>query len=127
MLAEDVACNARNVFPGLVANKDRDRFNLLTKDVQVDYRGAEVNVENVIRLLTSKTIFPKLWFLQSRFLDRLPEGTPLNKRLLSDENSNVLVFMTGHGGENFLKFRNVEEITAYDLAESFSQMWNEKR
>ena len=61
MLAEDIACNARNVFPGLVANNDRERFNLLTKDVQVDYRGAEVNVENVIRLFTSKKA-PKSYF-----------------------------------------------------------------
>lgn len=54
MLAEDVGCNARNIFPGLVANNDRERFNLLTKDVQVDYRGPEVSVENVIRLFSSK-------------------------------------------------------------------------
>jgi phosphatidylinositol glycan class K len=57
MLAEDVACNARNIFPGLVVNNDRERYNLLTKDVQVDYRGPEVSVENVIRLLTSKKVF----------------------------------------------------------------------
>lgn len=54
MLAEDIACNPRNIFPGLVSNNDRERFNLLTKDVQVDYRGPEVSVENLIRLLTSK-------------------------------------------------------------------------
>ena len=35
--------------------------------------------------------------------------------------------MTGHGGENFLKFRNVEEVSAQDLSGTFEQMWRNKR
>lgn len=56
--------------------------------VKVDYCGFEpgvlwylfqVTVENFIRVLTG----------------RLPPSTPRSKRLLSDEHSNVLVYMTG--------------------------------
>lgn len=54
MLAEDVACNARNVFPGTIVNNELRRENLVEGDVEVDYRGAEVSVDNLIRLLTSK-------------------------------------------------------------------------
>jgi len=56
---------------------------------QVDYRGYEVTVENFIRVLTG----------------RLPPSTPRSKRLLSDNRSNILIYMTGHGGDGFLKFQ----------------------
>lgn len=35
--------------------------------------------------------------------------------------------MTGHGGDEFLKFQDAEEISAYDLADSFKQMSEKKR
>lgn len=54
MIAEDLACNARNVFPGTVVNNELRRENLMGGDVEVDYRGPEVSVENLIKLLTSK-------------------------------------------------------------------------
>lgn len=53
MLADDMACNARNVLPGTVFNHYNHHLNVYGDTVEVDYRGAEVNVENLIRLLTS--------------------------------------------------------------------------
>ena len=35
--------------------------------------------------------------------------------------------MTGHGGDQFLKFQDSEEIGAWDLADAFGQMWEKKR
>lgn len=55
------------------------------------------------------------------------EGTPRSKRLMTDERSNILVYMTGHGGDEFLKFQDSEEISAYDLADAFQTMWAKKR
>jgi len=78
---------------------------------QVDYRGYEVTVENLVRLLTG----------------RLPPTTPRSKRLLTDEGSNLLVYMTGHGGDGFLKFQDAEEITNIELADAFEQMWVKRR
>lgn len=54
MLADDVACNARNKFPATVFNSaDRARrVDLYGQNVEVDYRGYEVTVENFIRVLT---------------------------------------------------------------------------
>ena len=66
-----------------------------------------MTVENLVRLLTG----------------RLPETTPRSKRLLTDEGSNILVYMTGHGGDGFLKFQDSEEITNIELADAFEQMW----
>jgi GPI-anchor transamidase subunit K len=35
--------------------------------------------------------------------------------------------MTGHGGNEFLKFQDAEEISAFDLADAFRQMWEKRR
>ena len=119
MLPDDMACNPRNAFPGTVySNSDRKVDLYGDKQdggggggIEVDYRGYEVTVENFIRLLT----------------DRWDASQPRSKRLLTDAGSNVLVYMTGHGGDEFLKFQDAEEISAFDLADAFGQMWEGKR
>jgi phosphatidylinositol glycan class K len=71
----------------------------------------QVTVENFVRLLTGRT----------------PPGTPRSKQLLTDEGSNVLVYLTGHGGEGFLKFQDSEEVTSQELADAVEQMWQKRR
>lgn len=111
MLPDDMACNPRNAFPGTVYNNADRAIDLYGDNIEVDYRGYEVTVENFIRLLT----------------DRVGEDMPRSKRLLTDDRSNILVYMTGHGGKEFLKFQDAEEISAFDLADAFAQMWEKKR
>ena len=86
-------------------------MDLYGENVEVDYRGYEVTVENFIRLLT----------------DRWEDGVPASKRLGTDEGSNILIYMTGHGGSEFLKFQDSEEISSWDLADAFSQMREKQR
>lgn len=111
MLSDDVACNSRNLFPGSVFNNKDHAIDLYGESVEVDYRGYEVTVENFIRLLT----------------DRWSEDQPKSKRLLTDENSNIFIYMTGHGGDDFLKFQDAEEIASEDIADAFEQMHEKKR
>ncbi|GAC77189.1 hypothetical protein PANT_25d00022 [Moesziomyces antarcticus T-34] len=111
MLADDAACNPRNKFPGNVWASTANRLDLYGHNIEVDYRGYEVSVENLIRLLTG----------------RLPPTTPKSKRLKSDARSNVFLYMTGHGGDEFLKFQDYEEISAVDIADAIEQMWQKKR
>ena len=60
MVADDMACNPRNPRPATVFNNANENINVYGDDVEVDYRGYEVTVENLVRLLTG----------------RLPETTP---------------------------------------------------
>ncbi|THH17475.1 hypothetical protein EW146_g3344 [Bondarzewia mesenterica] len=111
MLADDAACNPRNRYPGCVfANKGR-QLDLYGENIEVDYRGYEVTVENFLRVLTG----------------RVEASVPRSKRLLTDDRSNIFVYMTGHGGNEFLKFQDNEEISAFDIADAFEQMWQKKR
>lgn len=52
---------------------------------------------------------------------------PPNKRLGSDASSNVLVYLTGHGGDGFLKFQDNEEVSSQDVADAVEQMWEKRR
>lgn len=63
--------------------------NLYTNTTEVDFRNYEVNLDTIIRVLT----------------DRHAPGTARSRRLLSDETSNVLVYFTGHGGDEFMKIQ----------------------
>ncbi|KAK6141244.1 hypothetical protein DH2020_024999 [Rehmannia glutinosa] len=110
MLADDMACNARNKYPAQVFNNENHRLNLYGDNVEVDYRGYEVTVENFLRVLTG----------------RHETAVPRSKRLLSDEGSHILLYMTGHGGDEFLKFQDSEELQSHDLADAVKQM-KEKR
>lgn len=83
-------------------------MNLLTISL---FTGYDVTVQNFIRLLTG----------------RLSESTSKSKRLLTDSGSNILIYMTGHGGDGFLKFQDSEEITSIELADAFEQMRQKQR
>ncbi|KYQ92262.1 phosphatidylinositol glycan [Tieghemostelium lacteum] len=111
MLADDMACNPRNSYAGSIFNNENHKMNLYGEDIEVDYRGYEVNVENFIRVLTGR---------------HEPE-VARSKRLLTDDKSNILIFLTGHGGDEFLKFQDNEEISSHDLADAFKQMHEKKR
>jgi GPI-anchor transamidase subunit K len=63
--------------------------NLYTDNIEVDYRNYEVTLDSIVRVLT----------------DRHPPGTARSRRLLSDSNSNVLIYITGHGGNQFMKIQ----------------------
>ena len=111
LLPDDMACNPRNAFPGTVYSNANRALDLYGENVEVDYRGYEVTVENFIRLLT----------------DRWDEQVPASKRLGTDSGSNILIYLTGHGGNEFLKFQDAEEISSWDLADAFAQMHEKKR
>lgn len=54
MLADDAACNTRNKFPGCVYANSGRNLDLYGENIEVDYRGYEVTVENFLRVLTGE-------------------------------------------------------------------------
>ena len=87
MVADDMAYNPRNPRPATVFNSANQNINVYGDDVQVDYCGYDVTVENLVRLLTSR--------------------------------GGIVIYMTGNGGDVFLKFQDSEEITNIELADAF--------
>ena len=106
MIGGAIPCDPRNAAPAHIYNSADRRVDLYPPDVQVDYSGAEVTVQSFLAVLT----------------DRLPAGTPASRRLQSGPRSRVLVYLAGHGGDQFLKFRDHQELTSAELGAAFEQM-----
>eukprot|EP00501_MAST-03F_sp_TOSAG23-6_P002480 GSMAST32.ASY1.ANO1.2591.1 assembled CDS len=111
MLADDMPCNPRNVKPGTVFNDKTQYLNLYGEDVEVDFRGTEVTVRNFLQVLTG----------------RQDDSVPVSKRLQTDANSNILIYMSGHGGDTFLKFQDFEELHASDIGDALAEMYSKNR
>jgi phosphatidylinositol glycan class K len=111
MLGDDAACSSRSRYPAQIFNSESHALDVYGENVEVDYRGHEVTVESFVRVLTG----------------RHDPSVPRAKRLLSDAGSNVLVYITGHGGNEFIKFQDTEELLAADVADALAQMHRKGR
>ena len=119
MLADDIPCNKRNVHRGKIFGRGANGGigEDLMQDVEVDFAGTDVTVDAFLRVLLGRP------------LQGVGESSWNYKRSLPpmDENTNVFVYLTGHGGDNFFKFQDGEELMSNDVASAFSQMHLSKR
>lgn len=112
MIADCSTCDARNPLPGhLAIDVGLDAPSKHPYEAEIDYRGREVSVNTLLRVLTG----------------RHPPGTPLHRQLRSHANSSVLLYLTGHGGDGFLKFHDQEELLSSHLAKAVKDMHKNKR
>ena len=63
------------------------------------------------------------------FASAVPSPPPRRRpqTLATDEHSNVLIYMNGHGGDQFLKFHDMEEVSSHDLGGALREMELKKR
>jgi len=131
MLSDAHGCDPRNPFPGQMFHSDDLKLNIYGDSIEVDYRGYEVTVENFIRVLTGTLFSANLYCISLRVnyfhLGRHDEAVPQRKRLMRDDGSNILIYMTGHGGDEFIKFQDAEEISSQDIADAIQQMYLKQR
>ena len=106
MLAEVPACSPRNLFPGEIFGDESHSKNLMTPDVVVDYRGTEVSAQSLADVLAG----------------HVSKGRSKNQVLASDNESNVLLYLTGHGGDQFLKFHDGDEFSSFNLGNTLREM-----
>ena len=101
MLADEMPSNSRNPLKNaMYAGGSRQR-SLYDENIEIDYRGDEVTVNNLFKVLLGKG----------------------SRTLKTDQDSNILIYWTGHGGDQFFKFQDVEEITATDINRLFQEMY----
>ena len=113
MNAIDFSIDSRNNKPGYVmfnsnykyTNDNIDNYLFSMDDVQIDYYDEQVNVQAFTRLLTGRVT------------------NHMNSRLDSHKNSSILIYLTGHGGDEFFKFQDNEELSAQELAHAFQEMY----
>eukprot|EP00934_Nitzschia_sp_Nitz4_P004583 Nitzschia sp. Nitz4//scaffold45_size130396//70785//71786//NITZ4_003454-RA/size130396-processed-gene-0.219-mRNA-1//-1//CDS//3329552413//4573//frame0 len=107
MIGDEYATNSRNPFKNaMYANGIVPSDTWYNEDTELDFRGSDVTVENFMNAALG--VGPKS--LQQ-----------------ADENSNVIIFVTGHGGDQFFKFQDEEEVTAQDISNLLDEMQNRRR
>lgn len=108
-LGECSACDPRNVDPGKIYYEPGRRYDIFEGpgQIEVDYHKANVHSITWMTLLSGR---------QEAF-------TPLSQVLKSKEGSNVLVYINGHGGNQFTKFQDFDELSADEIAEAFLELF----
>jgi phosphatidylinositol glycan class K len=119
MLADNIACNMRNPYRGQILPRGTSsEAEDLMKNVQVDYSGTDVTVDAFLRVLLGRHLPGE---------DRCQARNNPNQHQRSlpklDEQTNILIYLTGHGGDNFFKFQDGEELMSHDIAYTLSQMY----
>ena len=102
MIADEYATNPRNPFKnGMYANGVKPEETWYSDGTELDFRGADVTVQS--------------------FFDALL-GTGPKSLQHTDEESHLLVLLTGHGGDNFFKFQDEEELTSQDISNLLDEL-----
>lgn len=101
------ACDYRNqAFGSIFSLYNQSRINLYN-NVEIDYKGDEVSSTNFLKLLTGNT----------------PSGELISRKLQSHSQSTVVIYLSGHGGDEFFKFRDNDELSALELGLAISVMY----
>ena len=101
MLAGSVPCDARNALrPSMFGTASRE-VDLLPCNAQVDVRQDEVTVDAMLRILSGRHAATEM-------------GAA--RRLHAGPRTRLILYMTGHGGDGFLKFNDQFELAANELA-----------
>ena len=112
MNANEAPCDHRNGAVGKIYNSPGNlSATLFDEKIEIDYRGLDVNPEAFIRVLTGNHL----------------ATTTKSQMLMTNENSTILIFLTGHGGNEFFKFHDQEELSAQDIAIALKYMEIKKR
>jgi len=122
MLADDIPCNMRNKYRGKIFPRGIDNIDLM-EGVEIDYTGTDVTVDAFMRVLLGRHLPGE----QASSTNTRTTGGGKRSWPKIDQNTNVLVYLTGHGGDNFFKFQDGEELMSNDIANAFSQMHEMKR
>ena len=85
MIADEYAVNARNPYKNRMHAEGIDRTGWYNNHTEIDYRGSDVTVQ--------------------MFMDSLLGTAPKALKNLNAD-SNLMIYITGHGGDQFFKFQD---------------------
>jgi len=107
MIADDYVTNPRNPYKnGMYVNGVKPDETWYNEKTELDIRGSDVTVQN--------------------FFDAVL-GTGSKSLQTTNEESHLLILLTGHGGDNFFKFQDEEELTSKDIANLVEELTRRKK
>lgn len=107
MMPENPGCCQKNPIPGSISFIDNDYTNINT-DIELENRYSNINVRELYDTLRGKS-----------------NPDELNKRKLSlTPDTNVFLYVTGHGGDSYFKLREREAIINAQFSRAISELYN---
>ena len=107
LLADHPSADPRNPFPARMFFREDRGQSVSGPDVEVDLKGHDVSVQAFLDILTGEGKSPPL--------------------LRSSRKSRVLIYLTGHGGEGFIKFHDIDELASSDFGDAIQTMHTKGR
>lgn len=112
MNALEILSDYRNNNPGYIHfDAGYTQETWLSSEFDIDYTQEEVSGQSFLNILTRKA--------EPIFHGR--------DQLNTNTNSSILIYMAGHGGDEFFKFHDYEEMAAQDLSLAFQEMYAKRR
>lgn len=119
LLADYPALNSRNRYPGrMYYHKDR-LYSISGPDIHID--SSFVSTSSFIDVLTGRNIKDKRQ--NGNFNKNNINELYDNNILKSNNESNVILYITGHGGDEFMKFNDIDELGAYELSNIINELY----
>ncbi|CAI2375727.1 unnamed protein product [Moneuplotes crassus] len=96
------ACDPRNRLPGKIFYDPEKDINLYCNNPIVDIRGEDLSDINVINII--KGLYD--------------ENLPTSQKLMSDEDSDIMFYFTGHSGDEFFKIQDSQLLYSRDIGKA---------
>eukprot|EP01056_Protomagalhaensia_sp_Gyna25_P004931 Protomagalhaensia_sp_Gyna_25__4930@NODE_52_length_6070_cov_248_257005_g39_i0_p2_GENE_NODE_52_length_6070_cov_248_257005_g39_i0NODE_52_length_6070_cov_248_257005_g39_i0_p2_ORF_typecomplete_len297_score5_52Peptidase_C13/PF01650_18/5_1e52Peptidase_C14/PF00656_22/0_00056_NODE_52_length_6070_cov_248_257005_g39_i051456035 len=108
IIGECSACDPRNIDHGRVYFEPSRLTDIYDTpgQVEVDLRGANVHSSSWMTLLSGR---------RQRY-------APWSSILKTNEHSNIFVYLSGHGGNQFTKFQDFDELSSDEIGEAFLEL-----
>lgn len=107
ILEDNIAYDSRNIYPGVV--KVRPDGENLYDNIHVDYRLSDITISDFCHIMSGERL--------SHLSDVLDSGA----------NDNVIVFWTGHGGNNRLYWGGNETVWGAKINELLTNLHNKRK
>ena len=108
MNAEDFACNPRNVYPGsvLFSTMEHTSQKVCCEEINVDYKNSEIQNFGILNLFKGRS-------------DNMITNI---RKLNTNSDSRILIYVTSHGGLNFIRIRSKTVILREELKRDLLEM-----
>ena len=101
------ACESRNAYPGEVVLSDYKKIRTCQNNIDLSFQESDFHNFQLLDILRGRKISQYNGFRQ----------------LKSNKNSKIVIIITSHGGENFIKVRNYLVVLTDELNRTLNEMY----
>ena len=107
-MSEYHACESRNAYPGeIVLSEYGDKIRTCQENIDLSFQESDFHNYQLLDILRGRKLNQYNGFRQ----------------LNSNKNSKIIIVITSHGGENFIKVRNFLVVLTDELNRTLNEMY----